>query len=76
MELDAAATDGALVNGDYFALDYVRDRILHVLEAADVASINLALEDLLGAVGEEDFVTVAEIVAELRETLAGIEPST
>ena len=75
LELDAAATDGALVNGDYFALDYVRDRILHVLDPAEVASINLALEELLGAVGDEDFAAVSEIAAGLRETLAGIDPS-
>lgn len=75
LELDAAATDGALVNGDYFALDYVRDRILHVLDPAEVASINVALEELLGAVGDEDFAAVSEIAAGLRETLAGINPS-
>ena len=45
MELDAAAEDADLVNGDYFALDYVRDRVLHAIDPADLASVNLALEE-------------------------------
>lgn len=73
LELDAAAEDAALVNGDYFALDYVRDRILHVLDPADAAEINGALEELIGAVGDEEFEAVAEVAAGLRETVAGLE---
>jgi hypothetical protein len=33
-------------------------------------SINLALEELLGAIHDEDFEAVTEIVGEMRETLA------
>ena len=70
LELDAGAEELAHVNGDYFALDYVRDRILHALDPADLVRINLALEELLGAIQEEDFEAVLEIVAGMRETLA------
>ncbi len=70
LELDAAEEDASLANGDYFALDYVRDRILGALAAEDLVSINIALEELLGAIHDEDFDAVREIVAVMRETLA------
>ena len=72
VELDAAAEDVAPVNGDYFALDYVRDRIMHAIDPADLASVNLALEELLGAIADEDHEAVAEIATGLRETVAGL----
>jgi len=71
-ELDAAAEDAALVNGDFFALDYVRDRILRVLEPGDLANINLALEELLSAVQDEDYGAVTEIATGMRETVAAL----
>ncbi|MBA3740969.1 MAG: hypothetical protein H0W98_07490 [Chloroflexi bacterium] len=74
-ELDAAAEDAALVNGDFFALDYVRDRILRVLEAGDLATINLALEELLGAVQDEDYGAVTEIATGMRETVTALMPT-
>ena len=40
-------------NGDFFSLDYIRDRIQHTLTEADLARINLALEELNGAIGDE-----------------------
>ena len=33
--VDAAAGDAAAVNGDVFSLDYIRDRIQHILDEAD-----------------------------------------
>ncbi len=74
-DLDAAAEDAALVNGDFFALDYVRDRILRVLEAGDLATINLALEELLGAVQDEDYGAVTEIATGMRETVTALMPT-
>lgn len=71
-EFDAAAEDAALVNGDFFALDYVRDRILRVLEAGDLATINLALEELPGAVQDEDYGAVTEIATGMRETVTAL----
>jgi len=75
LRLDAAAGDAALVNGDHFALDYVRERFVHSLDPADTAGINLALEELLGAIGDEDYAAVEEISAMLREVVAEVSPS-
>lgn len=74
--LDAGVEDAVLVNGDYFALDYVRERFLPALDPADAAQVNLGMEELLGAIGDESYESVAEIAAGLREALAGIDPST
>jgi hypothetical protein len=52
--VDAAAGDAAAVNGDYFSLDYVRDRIQHALTGPERTRLNLELEELSGAVAEGD----------------------
>jgi hypothetical protein len=72
--LDAAAGDGAAVNGDFFTLDYIRDRILHTMASGDAAQINSQLEDLGGAVGDGDFEAATEVAAGLRETVARLSP--
>jgi hypothetical protein len=59
------------VNGDYFTLDYIRDRILHTLDPADVTRLNTQLEELAGAVGDEDLGAAADAAGRLRRTLAG-----
>jgi hypothetical protein len=64
--LDAEAEEEAAVNGDLFALDYVRDRIRHTLDAAAVTRLNSTLEELQGAVGDGDFAAMAEIADQLR----------
>jgi hypothetical protein len=69
--VDARAGDAAAVNGDFFALDYIRDRILHTLGPADVIRINTQLEELQGAVGDADLAGAAEAAATLREMFAG-----
>ena len=74
LAVDAAAEDAGLVNGDYFALDYLRDRILEVLDPADLASMNLALEELLGAVQDDDYPAMTEIAAGMREIIAALAP--
>jgi hypothetical protein len=71
MLVDAAARDAAAVNGDFFNLDYIRDRIQPSLDEADRARLNLELEELNGAVADEDLAAVAEAAQQLRETLAG-----
>jgi hypothetical protein len=70
--VDAAAGDAAAVNGDFFALDYIRDRILHALDGDDVTRVNAALEKLQGAVGDEDLAAASDAAAALREILAGL----
>jgi len=64
------------VNGDFFSLDYVRDRIRQSLGEADRARLDLELEELFGAVDEEDLRAAAAAAHRLRETLAGFEPAT
>ena len=72
--VDAEAGDTAAANGDFFSLDYIRDRIQHALTEADLARLNLELEELNGAVGDEDLTAAADLARQLRETLAGLVP--
>jgi hypothetical protein len=75
MLVDAAAGDAAAVNGDFFSLDYVRDRIHDTLDEADLAPLNLVLEELTGAVGDEDFEAVEKSAGQLREIVGELMPS-
>ena len=75
MQVDAAAGDGAAVNGDFFALDYVRDRVVQALSAEEAAAINLQLEELLGAVGDGKLRSVARIAGGLRDMVATAAPA-
>ncbi|MBA2632837.1 MAG: hypothetical protein H0U86_07560 [Chloroflexi bacterium] len=69
VRLDANAEDAAAVNGDLFALDYVRDRILQTLDAADATRINVMLEEIQGLVNDGDLPAVADAAAELRDVV-------
>jgi hypothetical protein len=71
--VDAAAGDAAAVNGDFFSIDYIRDRIQHGLGEADRTRFNGDLEELSGAVADEDLAAAAEAARQLRETLGGVE---
>jgi hypothetical protein len=71
--VDAAAGDAASVNGDYFVLDYIRDRILHALDGADVTRINLQLEQLQGAVAEQDVAAATDGGERLRGTIGQLQ---
>ncbi len=73
--VDAAAGDAASVNGDFFTLDYIRDRILRTFEGADAAGINAQLEELQGAVGDEELPAAAEAAGQLRASIAGLAPA-
>jgi hypothetical protein len=70
--VDATGGDAASVNGDYFTLDYIRDRILPSMEGATATRINTQLEELSGAVGDEDLAAAAESSERLRQTMAGL----
>jgi hypothetical protein len=72
IQVDAQAGDPELVNGDFFAIDYVRDRIRHTLGEADRAEINFLLEELNGAVGDEDLGAASELAQQLRDKLAAL----
>jgi hypothetical protein len=71
--VDAAAGDAAAVNGDFFALDYIRDRIQHELDDSELTRLNTELEELNGAVADEDLTAAADAARQLRETLAGFD---
>jgi hypothetical protein len=75
MLVDAAAGDAAAVNGDFFSLDYVRDRIQHALDEADLARLNMELEELNGAVADEDLRAVQQTAGRLREIVADLMPA-
>ena len=74
--LDAEAEDQPGFSADAFAMDYVRDRIVHALTTADRVSVNIELGAIQGAVIDEDVAAGAEAAAQLRSLLAGIEPAT
>src|SRR3712207_2809691 len=76
LTVDAAAGEAAAVNGDLFALDYIRDRILHSLDGDDVTRINTVLEELQGAVGDEDLAAATAAAERLRDTLASLDAAT
>jgi hypothetical protein len=73
--VDAEAGDEAAVNGDLFALDYVRDRIQQTLTETDLARLNTELEELTGAVADEELAAAAEIARQIRETVAEVSPA-
>jgi hypothetical protein len=74
LQVDAAAKDAAAVNGDFFALDYIRDRILHALDPADVTALNFQLEELLGSVTDGRFRAVETQAEHIRATVASFQP--
>jgi hypothetical protein len=74
MLVDAAKRDPAALNGDFFSLDYLRDRVHDDFSEAELARLNTDLEELNGAVGDEDFAATADAAQQLRTTLAGVKP--
>jgi hypothetical protein len=69
--LDAGSGDAATVNGDLFALDYVRDRILHALDGDALTSMNLLLEELRVAVDDSDLPAAADVAERLGASVVG-----
>ena len=72
--LDAAAGDASAVNGDFFTLDYIRDRIVNALDGPAGTVVNSRLEELQGAVGDADFAAAIEAADHLRGALARVAP--
>jgi hypothetical protein len=72
--VDAAAGDAAAVNGDLFTLDYVRDRIGRALDQAELRRLNAQLEELSGAVADEDLAAASASARQLREIVADVHP--
>jgi hypothetical protein len=70
--VDSSAGKAAAVNGDFFSLDYIRDRILHVLNGSEALRINSQLETLYEAVAEGDLDAAASSARDLRGTLGAV----
>ncbi|MGH2739059.1 MAG: hypothetical protein ACRDH6_01030 [Actinomycetota bacterium] len=68
--VDVAAADSSSVTGDFFSLDYVRDRIQKTLQGTDLTRINTQLEALYEAVSSEKLGQAADAAQELRGTIA------
>jgi len=74
MVADAEAEELGAVNGDFFVIDYIRDRVAGGLADADILELNMQLEELGNPVGERDAAASAEGAQLLRETVEGFEP--
>jgi hypothetical protein len=74
LAIDAEAGDASAVTGDFFTLDYIRDRIVNDLDGPDGTVVNSRLEELQGAVGDADFAAVVETADQLRGALARVAP--
>jgi hypothetical protein len=70
--VDSSAGNAAAVNGDFFSLDYIRDRILHALNGIEALRINSQLETLYEAVAEGDLEAAGDSAQKLRDTLAAV----
>lgn len=69
MLLDAEYDEGNAVRGDFFAIDYVRDRVRGGLREAGRARLDAELESLLDAINEDDLAAVTDVARRLRTTL-------
>ena len=69
MLLDARRGRLGAVGGDFFAIDYVRDRVRDSFDQGLRADVDLALEELLDAINEGDLGSVREVASELRRIL-------
>lgn len=67
--VDARARDLAGMSADYFAIDYVRDRIRPSLGEDVRRDLDEGLQEIVDAIAESDFGAVAEAATSLRTTL-------
>jgi hypothetical protein len=70
--LDAGARDAGAINGDYFALDYIRDRVADSLSGLQRTRFNARLGELLTAVTDNDFKAAASLAERLRDEVRGL----
>jgi hypothetical protein len=73
--VDVAARDVAGVRADVFALDYSRDRFVHVLDASLARRLNTWLGDLQAAVASDDLAAAAAAATALRAELKDLLPA-
>ncbi len=71
VSLDAKAGDPANVVGDVATLEWIRDRFVHTLPAADAERVNSLLTDLRAAADKKDLTAAADAAAQLRILATG-----
>jgi hypothetical protein len=76
LQIDADNRKPGPMRGDFFTIDLIRDRVLGVLDDAEINRINLDLEELEGAVMDGDYAAARAAAGRLRTTLSGIEITT
>jgi len=70
--VDAAARDDAAVRGDVFTLGYIRDRIVHALDATHVTALNIQLGRLQLAAVDGALARATRAAKRLRAVTAGL----
>jgi hypothetical protein len=73
--IDAGSGDAAAVGADQFAIDIIRDRVVHALSTEDRIAVNSAVGEIQVAVADGDIEAGAEAAGQLREAIAGIQPA-
>jgi len=69
MLLDARRGNLAAVRGDFFAIDYVRDRVRDSFGEHKRTAVDLALEELLDAINDEDLGAIRDAARGLRRRI-------
>jgi hypothetical protein len=72
MLLDAEYHDSQAVRSDFFAIDYVRDRVRPGISERTTTRLDTQLEALLDAINEDDMTAVTTTAQRLRTALAGV----
>ena len=73
--VDAAAGDVGGVRSAVSTMEWVRDRFAHAIESADLTAIDQSLVVMREGLLDGELKVTAEEAANLRDTLAGIEPA-
>lgn len=69
MLLDTRRSDLDAVRGDFFAIDYVRERVRDSFGEGTRADVDLTLEELLDAINDEDLGAVRDVARALRRRI-------
>ncbi len=67
--LDAKYHDTNAVRGDFFAIDYVRDRVRDGIDEPTRTRLDTQLESLLDAINEDDIAAATSVTHRLRTIL-------
>ena len=74
LSADASEEDADAVRGDTFSLTYTRERVASSLSGEVRDELNAWLEELQGAVADEDFPTVVEVADEVSRLTREVQP--